>query len=225
MIPTLVIWLLKKFWPYIKENKYKGEYKKASKTIVIIIIALFFSIRLNAQQQLSQYYVFYKGNNIGKMILKQTKKNDLLTIEIASNIHMRIIKAINVNVREDYYYNSGQLIHSSIWRQVNGTEKINRQTDFYGNLYHLTTEGKKSILKEETISYNLTKLYLSEPVNIQQVYSDNFQQFLSIINIGNHSYKLQLPGNDYNIYSYENGICKSIEVHNTFYTIQMKLAE
>jgi hypothetical protein len=225
MIPTLVIWLLKKFWPHIKENKYKGEYKKASKTIVIIIIVLFFSIRLNAQQQLSQYHIFYRGDNIGKMILKQTKKNDLLTIEIASNIHMRIIKAINVNVREDYYYNRGQLIHSSIWRQVNGAEKINRQTDFYDNLYHLTTEGKKSILKEETISYNLTKLYLSEPVNIQQVYSDNFQQFLSIINIGNHSYKLRLPGNDYNIYSYENGICKSIEVHNTFYTIRMKLAE
>jgi Domain of unknown function (DUF6134) len=199
--------------------------KTSFKTIRIIIVALFFSVPVIAQQQVNRYNVLYRGNNIGNMTLQQTKNNDELKVKIASNIHMRMIMAVNVNVMEDYSYTKGQLMHSSVSRKVNGDEKINRQTDFYNNTYYLTTEGKKSILNKEIIHYNLGKLYLLEPVDIQQVYSDNFQQFLSIEHMGDHNYKLQLPGNDYNIYCYENGICKKIEVHNTFYTIQMQLVE
>jgi len=34
-----------------------------------------------------------------------------------------------------------------------------------------------------------------------------------------------LPDGNYNYYSFQNGICNKVEVHHTFYTIQITLKE
>jgi hypothetical protein len=66
-------------------------------------------------------------------------------------------------------------------------------------------------------------LYTKEPLNINQVYSDNFQCFLPIKKDAEHQYRVNLPDGNYNEYHFENGICKLVVVNHSLYTIRMEL--
>src|SRR5690242_2387684 len=101
---------------------------------------------------------------------------------------MRMLASIKVSVSEQASYKQDKLTYSSVYRKVNGKEKINRQTKYCDNCYEIFTEGKKGSLSHTAIHYNLIKLYCKEPEGITQVYSDAYQQFLGIKAMGAHKY-------------------------------------
>ncbi len=220
MILVFTMWLLKKYLPIKnRENRRKKGLNKS----VLIVICLLSTMHLAAQQQKRYYIISYKGNDIGRMNLIQVKDGDELSIKIMSNTKIRMLKSVKVNVAEESFYKKDRLIRSSVFREVNGKQKANRQTHYSNNIYKLSSEGKTSVLNEEIINYNISKMYLKEPINITKVYSDNFQQFLNIKNTTAHTYRIELPDGNYNIYHYKDGICNNIDVHSTFFTIQMQL--
>lgn len=92
-----------------------------------------------------------------------------------------------------------------------------------GSVYHSQKEGKELQLKPAPILYNMSSLYLVEPIKIRKVYSDVFQEFLEIITLAPHHYKIRLPDGNYNEYFYKNGICKTIKVHNTLFSARLEL--
>jgi hypothetical protein len=220
MILVFTMWLLKKYLP-VKNGESRRT--KALNKKILIVICLLSTMHLAAQQQKCHYIIFYKGNDIGKMDLIQVKDGDELLIKITSSIKMRMLMSVKVNIAEEAFYSKERLMHSSVFREVNGKQKANRQTHYANNSYRLSTEGKTSMLDEDLINYNVSKMYLKEPVNITKVYSDNFQQFLNIKNIKVHTYRLELPDGNYNVYHYKEGVCSKIDVHSTFFTIQMQL--
>lgn len=227
MIPAFIIWLVKKYLLHTKKDnkQYTTGGVARRKTISLLIPFLLFAIPPMAQQQVYHYQVLYKGNNIGDMHLTQRQTGNQLSIKVASNIQMKMLMSVNVQVAEEASYKEDTLIYSSVYRKVNGKEKANRQTKFCNGCYEIVTEGKKGTLNKTAIYYNLVRLYRKEPVNITEVYSDAFQQFLNIEALGDHQYKLVLPDGNYNVYYYQNGICTKVDVHNTFYTVQMQLAQ
>jgi len=227
MIPAFIIWLVKKYLLHSKkENKQytigSAVWKKTSPLLIWLMLVAITSM---AQKQVYHYNVLYKGNNIGNMYLTQVQTGDALSIKVASNIQMNMLINVRVHVAEEASYKEDKLIYSTVYRKVNGKEKANRQTKYCNGSYEIVTEGKKDTLNKTAINYNLVRLYCKEPFNIKEVYSDAFQQFLTIEALGDHKYKLALPDNNYNVYHYQNGICNRVDVHNTFYTVQMQLAQ
>ena len=225
MIPTLIIWLIKKYLLNSKKNKQHKHITALTKTIIPVILFVLFAIPAIAQRQAHRYIVLYRGKNVGAMYLTQIQSGDELSLKVTSNIQMHMLMSIKVNVAEESSYKQDKLMSSSVYREVNGKQKANRQTRYCNGCYEIITEGKRSVLNKTSIQYNLVKLYCREPIGFTQVYSDAVQQFLNLKALSAHKYKLELPDGNYNVYSYQNGICSKVEVHNTFYTIQMQLVE
>jgi hypothetical protein len=225
MIPTLIIWLVKKYLLHLKKKQQRNNIEAFTKTIRLLLFFVLFAAPSIAQQQAHRYAVLYKGKNVGTMYLTQIQSGDALLVKVTSNVQMHMLMSIKVNVTEEASYHQDKLIYSSVYREVNGRLKANRQTKYCNGCYEIITEGKRTVLKKTGINYNLVRLYCKEPVNITQVYSDAFQQFLNLKAIGIHIYKLELPDGNYNVYHFQNGICNRVEVHNTFYTIQMQLID
>ncbi|MEO5999091.1 MAG: DUF6134 family protein [Chitinophagaceae bacterium] len=227
MIPTLIIWLLRK---YLKPSPsgertgkrvtrfFKGIYRKI--TLSILLSLLVFTI--SAQEPLT-YDITYKGDNVGSMRMFQKKSGNSVFIKMVSSAQLRFIFSIKILSEEESVFKDGKLVYSMIKRNVNGKENTNKLTKASGDLYQTSSGGEKNINKDILIDYNLHLLYIYEPVNIKKVYSDNFQQFVPIQRIGAHQYKIPLPDGNYNYYSFENGICSKVEVHTTLYSIQIKL--
>ncbi|MDB5086380.1 MAG: hypothetical protein JWR09_374 [Mucilaginibacter sp.] len=225
MIPALTIWLFKKYGrPFLNKhnitfNRVMVPVKKLSLTILFIAI----SSLAFAQEQTLNYNVLHSGNTVGHMKLQQVKDGDDTFLKIASDVKMRFVFSIQVNIQEDSHYRNGKLLCSHVSRKVNGKQKADKLTKANGDSYQLTDDGKISSINQKQISNNLTMMYLQEPVGLSQIYSDNFQQFVQVKQVESHTYRINLPDGNYNFYTYTNGICSKVDIHHSLYTIQIQL--
>jgi len=175
-------------------------------------------------QDIKMVYTVKKGNNvIGIFTVAETGAPNSKTIKLESHIKTSFVMSIVVEAREESIFQNGVLSQSTVFRKVNGNEKLNKKHRLYGNGYVIETGKKKDTLCCIKIVYNLMNLYCTEPVGIGKVYSDNYQEFLVIKNLGSHVYRIDVPDGSYNKYFYTNGKCIKVEIHQSLYTITMLL--
>jgi len=216
MLPALLFYLLKKYKHILTRQKLKLL------GLIILFLSLL-SIPVFSQQPLQKYTVLYKGEKVGEMQIQQKMAGDTTHFKMISDVKMRMVISIHVVTLEESSFNRDKMLHSSVIRKVHGSPKVNRQTRSSENKYLTFSDGKPGPVNNEMISYNLTRLYCMEPVNHKKVYSDAFQQFLTIQQLEKHKYKITLPDGNYNYYYYQNGICNKVEIYHSFYTLQMIL--
>ena len=108
--------------------------------------------------------------------------------------------------------------------QANKDIKANKRTSFQGTHYQVTKETSSNAVALNRIDYNFLSLYFLEPVNIRQVYSDNFEQLLNIEKISNY-YKIKLPDGNTTSYYYTNGVCSKVKVEQSLFTIEFVLTQ
>ncbi|MEN0055750.1 MAG: DUF6134 family protein [Mucilaginibacter sp.] len=227
MITTLLIWLFKNYVaPALKKRNIKlSVFVDPLKKLATLLALICFSGTSLAQEQIVKYNVLHGGKIVGHMDLYQKHEGDNLYLKMISEVKMRFIMSINVNIHEESVFQHGKLISSSVCRNVNGKEKANRQTKVCGDTYQTLAEGKCGPrVEQKNISQNLMLLYCHEPDDNAQIYSDNFQQFLQVKRVSDHMYRIDLPDGNYNFYSYSNGVCSKVDIHHSLYTIQIQLA-
>lgn len=226
MITALIIWLFKKYGrPFLNKHNIRFSFslepvKKLSVTILFLVIGTL----AFAQEQTLNYNVMHGGQTVGHMKLQKVKDGDDTFLKVASDVKMRFIFSIQVNIREDSHYRNGMLMSSHVSRVVNGKQKVNKITKACNGCYQLTDNGKVKSIDQKQINSNLTLMYLQEPVGLSQIYSDNFQQFVPVKQVDSHTYCINLPDGNYNFYTYTNGICSKVDIHHSLYTIQIQLA-
>ena len=227
MIPALLIWLFKKYIRPALQNKtfptfnIFGPLKWAAMVVALLCLA----VGALAQEQTVKYNVLHSGKVVGQMNLYQKRQGDELYLKMISEVKMRFIFSVKVEIQEESTFNNGKLMSSQVCRNVNGSEKCNRQTKAVASGYQTTAEGKcGKTVDQKQIAANLMLLYCHEPADRAQVYSDNFQQFLQVKQVSSHVYRIDLPDGNYNFYSYTNGVCSKVDIHHSLYTIQIQLA-
>ncbi|SDE77546.1 hypothetical protein SAMN05216464_109144 [Mucilaginibacter pineti] len=225
MILALLIWLFKKYVTpaLLRHNIQPFRFLLPLKKAVTLLAFICFSAGVMAQEQTVKYNVLHSGKIVGHMNLYQKRNGDNLYLKMISEVKMRFIMSINVNINEESVFENGKLISSHVCRNVNGKEKANRQTKAEGDAYQTLAEGKSGRLDKKQINANLMLLYCHEPADNAQIYSDNFQQFLQVKQVSPHVYRVNLPDGNYNFYSYNNGICSMVDIHHSLYTIQIQL--
>lgn len=225
MIIALMIWLFKKYCrPFLKRNTISGLSFQLIKRSAIILILLLTRNEVTAQEKTLNYNVLHNGTTVGRMQLQQRKDGENTFLKITSEVKMRFIISVQVNIADESYFCNGKLICSHVQRVVNGKTKANKYTKAFNNSYQLIDHDKIGSLDQKQIGYNLDMVYLREPVGLSLVYSDNFQQYVPIKQTADHTYRIDLPDGNYNFYSYSNGICSKVELHHSFYKIQLQLA-
>jgi hypothetical protein len=108
---------------------------------------------------------------------------------------------------------------------MNGNVKADKHTIFTGRQYEVEEASGKKELNINSVTYNMDCLYFQEPVDIKQVYSDNFQQFVDIEKKPEGYYKIKLPDGNSNNYYYKDGVCAAIHVNHTWYSADIVLTK
>jgi len=191
--------------------------------MVVIASLLLSSFVISAQDNTLNYDVFYKNNVVGNMQINKMVRDENVYLMMVSKVHMKLITSFRVHIKEQSQFNKGRLMYTNVYREVNGKVKANQKTTAVGDAYQIDSHGKTGTISNKSISSNLILLYFYEPVQMHEVYSGNFQQFVGVKPVGEHTYRIDLPDGNYNFYTYKDGICSRVEVHSSMYTIRMEL--
>lgn len=231
MIPALIFWLIKN---YRKERSFKRLFRiillkikpalfKIASLILFILLVVFATSAIAQTKSLN--YMIMRGTDIvGGIHYTETNNSGMKQMEMESEVKGRILFIrYSGSAKEEAIYQNGVLSRSSIYRKLNGKEKANKQHLALNNRYLIRSGESSETIGIYPITYNMLSLYSSEPVNIDKVYSDNFQRFVDIIKLDSHKYKINLPDGNTNYYYYQNGELMLVEVHSTWYTVTIVL--
>ena len=194
--------------------------------IVAVLLALLstvFVISACGQQTNLTYNIKHGGSVIGKLCVTQKRNDSVVNVALCSKVKAGFIITFSVNDVEESMFNNGVLYHSKIYREVNGVEKVSKEHLATNSGYIIARKNKKNVVMQGPIKYNLMLMYTVEPLQTNLVYSDNYEQYLTLQKIGEHCYKLLLPDDNFQNYYYKNGVCFKIEMHSTFFTATMQL--
>ena len=193
------------------------------KFVLFVFLIFVLATTLVAQRRTLQYNILHNGEVMGSLQLSQNTIANTTNIKIESIVRTRFIIRINVESFEEATFQNGILVYSSLRRTVNGSERVNQQIQARGVLYKMTSGAKIKNLPAYPIYYSILSLYYQEPININMVYSDNFQQYVPVTRVSPNKYKISFPNGNYNYYTYKNGICTTVDINQTLYDIQFRL--
>lgn len=231
MIPALIFWLIKN---YRKEGSFKPLFRVILSRIkpslfkivsVILFIILFvFATSVVAQTKRLSYMIMRGTDIVGDIHYAETNNAGIKQMEMESEVKGRILFIrYSGSAKEEAVYQNGILYRSSIYRKLNGKEKANKQHQAVNNQYLIRSGNYSETSTDYPITYNMLSLYSTEPINIDKVYSDNFQRFVDIKKLDTHKYKINLPDGNTNYYYYQNGELTVMEAHSTWYTVTIVL--
>jgi hypothetical protein len=189
----------------------------------LLIILLSISVSTQAQQNQFEYTIKRNGDEVGTIHLTQGIAGNRTVLTMESEVNTRFIFNFKAKAKEEAIYDDGIMTWSSIYRKLNGNVKADKKTKANGSTYTVYKGNKTETLNNYPIKYNMLSVYVSEPVNITQVYSDNFQKHIDIQKVADHHYKIKFPDGNYNEYFYTNGICSKVEVHHSLYSATIEL--
>lgn len=188
-----------------------------------LIVLLSITISLHAQEKKLEYNIKRNGDVVGNIHFIQGIAGSRTVLTMESEVNTRFIFNFKAKAKEETIYDNGIMTWSSIFRKLNGNVKADKKTQAIGNVYTIYKGSKTETLKNYPIRYNMLSVYLTEPLNVTKVYSDNFQQQIDIQKIADHHYKIKFPDGNYNEYFYTNGICSKIEIHHSMYRATIEL--
>jgi len=192
--------------------------------ILVIVSWFLFCPSLSAQEKKLSYNIKRNGSVIGNMQLYKKDSGTITSMRLESAVKTSMLISIRIASREDALFENGILSYSYLYRKVNDDVKLRKTHRKYGNQYVVSQKtGKTDTVRIYPVRYNILCLYFEEPVNLRELYSDNYQRMLQITKIGQHQYKIKLPDGNYQNYYYQNGVCHKIVVDSSFFTITMEL--
>lgn len=162
------------------------------------------------------------GNSIGWVKIDKNDSANNCLITLGSEIKKRMIFLFTIIENQEVLFQNGLMMRSYVYRRINKDIKANKRTSFQGTHYQVTKETTSNQVALNRIDYNFLSLYFLEPVNIKQVYSDNFEQLLNIEKISDY-YKIKLPDGNTTTYYYTNGVCSKVKVEQSLFTIEFVL--
>jgi hypothetical protein len=225
MIPSLIfltLRYLRKMDPEELARLRLVAFSLLRKTVLLFILLVLIKFAHGQDREL-EYKISRKGVAIGTLNFKETKLGENVRYRMHSRILTRFVFKFSAMGTEEAEYENGILKNSRLFQVVNGNEKANSSTWLRENHYLVQEKGKIEKLPHKTIGFNLVCLYSNEPLERKMIYSDKFQVFLPIVKLKERHYRISFPDGNYNEYVYENGICKTIRVENSLFSVLMEL--
>jgi len=230
MLPVFIVWLVRRYRQNQKKNKkIAASFKKIKRLSGPVVSALLFSpllfiaLKSYPQNKVLTYHILRNGNKVGTLQFSETILAGMDYLKMESDVKTRFIFTFTAHANEEAVYYNGVLLRSSIYRQLNGNEKANKQHQADNRQYIIHKGNISEITKNFPITYNMLSLYSKEPEHIDAVYSDNFETFIVIQKTEPHKYRITLPDGNYNYYHYKGGVLNEIEVHHSLYSANIVL--
>jgi len=210
----------------INSVKYLVYHNRSIKiSFLLIHFALFLSIVSFTQRSVLTYNVVQNNDVIGWLKLDKRDSANSSFIKFSSEIKKRVVFLFTIIEKQEAFFQNGIMTYSYVYRKINDNIKVNKFTTYVSGHYLVKKDKSSTPLMLNNIAYNQLSLYFYEPATIQQVYSDNYEQYLKIEKSGNQYYTLKLPGGNKNTYYYSNGICTKVKVEQSLFTVEFILVK
>jgi len=208
----------------INSVKYLVYHNRSIKiSFLLIHFALFLSIVSFTQRSVLTYNVVQNNDVIGWLKLDKRDSANSSFIKFSSEIKKKVVFLFTIIEKQEVFFQNGIMTYSYVYRKINDNIKVNKFTTYVSGHYLVKKDKSSTPLMLNNIAYNQLSLYFYEPATIQQVYSDNYEQYLKIEKSGNQYYTLKLPGGNKNTYYYSNGVCTKVKVEQSLFTVEFIL--
>lgn len=129
-----------------------------------------------------------------------------------TNINTKLIRQLKVDYKYDVVFDNGQLQKADVRIMVNDKLHAKTITKWKNSGYRIAENKEEVTILTDGINHATILLYFEEPITIKSSYSEQDASFNEIVPLGNHIYKKINSKGRENIYQYENGVLKKIEV-------------
>jgi hypothetical protein len=188
-------------------------------------LIIFFNCSTHAQSLILNYKVVQNSKVIGWIKLEKKDSGDAYRLLFDCETKKRFLILITVIEKQQSFFKNGIMMQSSVYRKINNDIKVNKRTTYKTNYYEVNNKNNLLQLKLNGISYNQLSLYFFEPVNINKVYSEHYDKYLSIKKTQAGCYVIEYPDGSKNYYYYKNGICSKVKIVRSLFTAEFILSE
>ncbi|MDR6570333.1 MULTISPECIES: DUF6134 family protein [Chitinophaga] len=167
---------------------------------------------LQAKAQTNTFEVRIANHAVGTIEANRKLAGNAKSIIIKTRIQIMLSK-INSDIANEY---SNNVLTTAKVSRVSGKSGEDKQTTIHrnGKEYTIIVNGAKSVIDTE-IEECVADLYFMEPRQLSRVFSETLGRFLPVKSLGGGVYELILPEGKKNVFKYENGILKQVEVNHT----------
>jgi hypothetical protein len=198
------------------------SYKRQLKQFLLIVFIVLFTVPDSKCQEKKFYYdVMHNGSSIGQIILIETIKDNRKFYVLNSEVKTRYIFSYQSQSIENAAFENGIMMYSFYYQKQNGKETTNEIIG-NGNYFKLISDGNIDS-QYLTVRFNTLQLYTNCPGKSVKVYSTHYQKLLDLVKESENRYRLELPNGNFNYLNYKNGICISVDVERSFFTIHFIL--
>lgn len=176
-----------------------------------------------SQQQTAVYEIIRKNKTIGTMQATRIYEGSSTKYQVVTHVSFWFCTEIDVAMSLNSIYMNGMLSEAWMRKQINGDEKTNNHIFKRKDQYVFTDKEQHVSCEGILITHSISTLYFLEPVNLKEIFSENFLHPIPLQNSGGGKYKIELPDGHVNFYRYEKGICTDVEMETPLSTVFLKL--
>ena len=162
------------------------------------------------------------GKEIGKVHAHLIKSDNTHTYVVISDVNFRVLwKDYNRKTSNTVIYKDEILMSS--YNSVYMNEEMEdssaiRQDERQYLCYRFPEEQVE--IPNNLVEFSTVKLYFSEPVGINSIYSERFLAYCPLELVDDHKYKLSLPNGKENFYTYSDRKLVEVFVDRTWFNLR-----
>lgn len=171
-----------------------------------------------------RYSVHRGGNEIGEITASLNEQAETKTYEILSSVSFKVLwKRYHRRTSNLVVFQRGSLSTSNSGVYMNDelqdSTSLSKEPDYY-RLFKYPDDH--DLLNDTELDFSTAKLYFQEPVGIQRVYSERFLQYCELEAQEGHRYKLSLPDNKTNYYTYKDQQLVKVFVDRAWFNLEFR---
>lgn len=162
------------------------------------------------------FTVYVGTDKAGKLFITKHEVGEKISYHLHSEVSVKLLVGINIEENIQDVFVNGLLQTSEHSRFINDSQRIKNSLHYIQQKYVLRRNDKTCGYLSIPIRTSVTSLYFAEPALPVQVYSQSFQQLITLKKSGVHSYVLKLPNGATTEYFYNKGVLVRVIANNAW---------
>jgi hypothetical protein len=168
------------------------------------------------------YNIVRNNKIIGSVTVNSLSKNNQFMVRTETNFNIQMVTNFEAKAVATNTFSANTLIHATMCRTLNGKVKTDNEIQFKAGRYQVIKGNSKQAI-QQPINYTVSGLYLYEPANISEVFSEVYLQYLKIKRIAPAVYETILPDGGLMTYTYKSGVLTNVVAKTAYVTVQYQL--
>ncbi len=184
----------------------------------IITIYLVLFVRF-AVAQTVHYKIIWRGDSVGYINAYRFDSANFEVYKLKSEVSFWFFGRRLIKTEYSEIFKEQILISSEARYFKDDKLREDCSTIFRNSQYDITLNGSKQPSIADPIKISTTTILFRKPEGTKAVYSERFGEMMDLERINDSSFRIEKANGRFNVYSFENGICKRIKVDNFFATL------